>query len=472
MAKSRLRRLILIAGVSLVVIAGTAAAFLLRGRRDVTTTSEEAYRFYREGLDNEMKLYSREAISAYAEALKHDPHFVMATVRLAEQLRGKDLDRAKGLLQCCSRFKDEVSPRERLLFDIVEADLNGDRKKVETLVDEFRSRYPSDPEGFHRRASLLSATGRSDEAAKEFERLVALNPNYAAPYNMLGYYWLGKGDAVKAEEYFKRYRFLAPDQANPHDSLGEMYAAVGRYDEAVASLKKALAVKPDFFPSLGHLGTVEIGRGNYEKAADYYNQAAKLVEGQERFGFRLDAGCAYLDAGDVKRADEELSLAMSELAGAGAAERALAERSVPSLEAVFLIREGRATEGEKALEAARQLPPGLKEKEQEEYRVRILLAEGGLAHLEGRYGEAVEKLRAGLAGMVPKEGGSLPYYDFRVAARLALADSLSQLGRRTEAEEALQPILSRNPSFHAAVLALASIRQGPPKPDEVNAAGR
>ena len=339
-------------------------------------------------------------------------------------------------------------------------------------MTEYRRRYPNDPEGFQRQAELLSMTGRSDEAVRVWEQLVALDPNFAAPYNQLGYYWLGRGEIAKSEEYFKRYRFLAPDQANPHDSLGEMYAAVGRYDEAEEALRKALTIKPDFFPALGHLGTVELGRGRYDKAAEYFRKAADLLEGQARFEFGVAAVFSWLDAGDAKRAEQEAARVSSDLEKSIGSERAFSDSHLPVLRAVVFLRTGRAREAREALEPIRQKLPGLKDQERKDLESALLMVEGGIAHSEGRHEEAVGKLRAGLAAAAGDKSGSLPYYDTRVAPRLALADSLRHLGRPAEAAEALEPILSRNPNHHAAALALASIRQGSPGPDEVHASRR
>src|ERR1035438_1164550 len=88
--------------------AGTATAFFLRSRRDVTTSSEEARKAYNEARENDLKMYEREAISGYATALQYDPHFVMATLRLAGKIRGRDPDRANSLLASAARSREEI----------------------------------------------------------------------------------------------------------------------------------------------------------------------------------------------------------------------------------------------------------------------------------------------------------------------------------------------------------------------------
>ncbi len=282
-----LRPLTLALVVAGLVVAGTAAAFFLRSRREVTTSSKQALKAYNEARDNDLKMYEREAISGYATALQYDPHFVMATLRLAEKIRGRDPERAKSLLMSAARWRDGLTPREQLMLKIYEERWERhDPAALGALYDEYLRRFPDDPEGYLMRCYFLASQKRTAEALAEYERLLTVNPNYATAYNVLGYASAARGDYAKAEDYLKRYRYLAPDQANPLDSLGELYALTGRYDEAEDVLKKALAVKSDFFPAYGHLGTVEIDRGNPAKAAEYFLKASDEAS-PDRYAPRL-----------------------------------------------------------------------------------------------------------------------------------------------------------------------------------------
>ena len=108
-SRRSLRPLALGLAVTGLVVAGTAGAYFLRSRRDVTTSSEKAWRAYHEARENDLKMYEREAISGYAAALQEDPHFVMATLRLADKMRGRDPERAKSLLASAARYRDEIT---------------------------------------------------------------------------------------------------------------------------------------------------------------------------------------------------------------------------------------------------------------------------------------------------------------------------------------------------------------------------
>jgi len=446
-------------------VAGTAAAFFLKSRHDVTTSSEQARKAYNEARENDLKMYEREAVSGYATALQHDPHFVMATLRLADKIRGRDPARAKSLLASAARSRDEITPREQLLLRIYEERWGKrDNAILGALYDEYLRRFPDDPEGYLMRCTFLASQNRTAEALAEYERLLTVNPNYAIAYNTLGYASAARGDFAKAEDYLKRYRYLAPDQANPLDSLGELYALIGRYDEAEDVLKKALAIKGDFFPAYGHLGTVEIGRGNPAKAAQYFLKASsEATQPHLRLDFRFLASLALLDAGDEEAARKERDLFMAEAAGLPPgleAERLGAH--IAFCQAAFLARKGETTGLDTLLASA--AAPYAKEPDAEKKGAErdIKLVRGVAAALSGRCEEGVALLRE----VQQPEGefglGGTEYYPAKDFGRVIVADCLHDLGRNEEAAKELEPLLKRNPNFAPAVAVLARVRAGTP----------
>ena len=464
-SRRSLRPLTLALVVTGLVAAGTAAAFFLRSRRDVTTSSEQARKAYNEARENDLKMYDREAISGYATALQYDPHFVMATLRLADKIRGRDPDRANSLLASAARSRDEITPREQLMLRIYEERWGRrDTATLGALYDEYLRRFPDDPEGYLMRCYFLASQKRTAEALAEYERLLTVNPNYAIAYNTLGYASAARGDFAKAEDYLKRYRYLAPDQANPLDSLGELYALIGRYDEAEDVLKKALAIKSDFFPAYGHLGTVEIGRGNPAKAAQYFLKASdEATQPLVRLDFRFYASIALLDAGDGAAARKERDLFVAEAAGLPpGSEAAQLGAKIALYQAAFLAIKGETTGLDALLVSA--AVPYEKEPDAEKKGVEqgVALVRGVAAARSGRCEEAVALLR----GIQQPEGefglGGTEYYPGKDFGRVLAASCLRDLGRNEEAEKELEPLLKRNPHFAPAVAVVARLAPGKP----------
>ena len=63
--------------------------------------------------------------------------------------------------------------------------------------------------------------------------------------NVLGYYYLRRGDTKTAIDVFALNVEMYPDSFNTHDSLGEAYAEDGQIDSASASYARALELNPD-----------------------------------------------------------------------------------------------------------------------------------------------------------------------------------------------------------------------------------
>lgn len=472
MKSPRLRKSLLVVSAVAALGAGTAVAVLSRGGREVTTDSAEAYEAYQQGREAERRLYSKDALASYAKALELDPHFTLATVRLAGIVAGRDRDRAKSLVQCAARNHGPLNPREQLTLEIVSADvLERDQKKVGTLVREYVRRFPDDPEGYFRLAGILAREGKAEETLATYERLVALDPNQAIAYNYLGYWFIGRHDFVKGEDYLKRYRFLAPEQANPYDSLGELYANTGRYDEAEEHLKRALEIRPDFVPAVGHLGTLEVGKGNPAAAVDWFRRAAEMSESwKDKHGFAGAAVTALLDAGRPQEALELLDRAGAEAPEMPAREAFAFRFYLGRSRAVVLALGGRAEEAEAELAKLPPFPDDLEPKEREALQQSLAGPRAAIAGAKGDFAAAVSLLRELLAGEKDRGAGDFGYYPAYFRLRTRLADALVTLGRRDEAREELRPVLAVNPRFAPALAVLTRIDGRERSPE--GAAGR
>ncbi len=153
------------------------------------------------------------------------------------------------------------------------------------MGDSLRDRMQrQDPDNFYVLEALAEhadARGQSEKAISIWLRVVAINPNYAAAYNKLGYLELGRGGYDDALDYLQKYIFLAPDLANPHDSYGEGLMTIGRYEEAEKEFRTSLKMQPSFYPSLIHLGQVYLARGKIAKGTAIFNKIRERIAGTD-----------------------------------------------------------------------------------------------------------------------------------------------------------------------------------------------
>jgi tetratricopeptide (TPR) repeat protein len=294
------RRAIPLFGLLLLAAVGVAAALLLTNRRDVTTTSDEAHRLWREAIENERRFYFKEARAGFAKALELDPDFVAAMLGLARQ---SEKEQALSLVHRAEKLKSRLTDRERLHVDLAVAALEKTPAERLAVAREILRRYPDDFRATTVVAMDEVQKGRMEEAVRVFTRLLEADPNSADAYNMIGYYYGYRGDYEKAIENLKKYQFMAPDQANPHDSLGEIQAYSGHYDEAIQNLNRALSIKPDFFAAYDHLGVAYEGKGEFAKAYDSYVRAAETIPVEsEKGSYLVRALKVALVMGDAERA--------------------------------------------------------------------------------------------------------------------------------------------------------------------------
>ena len=173
----------------------------------------------------------------------------------------------------------------------------------------------------------------------EFQRAIALNPNYATAHQWYGFNplsTLGRFDEAIAES--KRAVELDPLSPVINSDLGSNLMVARRYDEAIAQLRKTLEIDPTFSLAHGALGEALQFKGDLPGAIAEYTKAQEL--GSDRRDRVLMAG-AKAQSGDKDAAVRMLA----EL------EEASRYRVIPgALRAVLYTRLGNRTEAIRCLE--------------------------------------------------------------------------------------------------------------------------
>jgi TolB-like protein/Tfp pilus assembly protein PilF len=114
-------------------------------------------------------------------------------------------------------------------------------------------------------------------STKEFERAIALNPNYATAHHWYGdnlLAALGQFDRAIAEG--KRAQELDPLSLIINADLGNTFTAARRYDEAIEQLRKTLEIDSRFYFARYNLGEALELKGQLREALAEYKKAAEL----------------------------------------------------------------------------------------------------------------------------------------------------------------------------------------------------
>jgi eukaryotic-like serine/threonine-protein kinase len=173
----------------------------------------------------------------------------------------------------------------------------------------------------------------------EFQRAIALNPNYATAHHWYGFNplcTLGRFDEAIAES--KRAVELDPLSPVINSDLGSNLMVARRYDEAIAQLRKTLEIYPTFSLAHGALAEALQFKGDLPGAIAEYTKAQELGADPSN---RVRMAAAKAQSGDKDAAVRMLA----EL------EEASRHREIPGVQrAVLYISLGNRTEAIRCLE--------------------------------------------------------------------------------------------------------------------------
>jgi eukaryotic-like serine/threonine-protein kinase len=118
------------------------------------------------------------------------------------------------------------------------------------------------------------------EANREFQRAIALNPNYATAHQWYGNGYLlaimGRFDEAIAEG--KRALELDPLSLIVNSDLGQDYYFARQFDKAIEQLRKNVEIDPSFYMAHANLGMAYEAKGSFQEALAEYKRARELSD--------------------------------------------------------------------------------------------------------------------------------------------------------------------------------------------------
>ncbi|MBC6419055.1 MAG: tetratricopeptide repeat protein [Prochloron sp. SP5CPC1] len=99
-------------------------------------------------------------------------------------------------------------------------------------------------------------------AQTDFERAIAINPNYAPAWENQGYLFLLSGQYPESLAALNRSLELDPDNVNGWHNRGATLYALKRYEEALDSFDQALNLDPNYEPAIEYRNAVLEQLGN------------------------------------------------------------------------------------------------------------------------------------------------------------------------------------------------------------------
>ena len=114
-------------------------------------------------------------------------------------------------------------------------------------------------------------------AQKRLEQAVAIDADFAAALNDLGYIYAYQGDYNQALIVMQHYVELLPNEPNPQDSYAEILRMAGRYDDALEHYRLALRIDPNFHSAQIGIADTYTLMGQQKRARKEYFNARVLA---------------------------------------------------------------------------------------------------------------------------------------------------------------------------------------------------
>jgi protein O-mannosyl-transferase len=125
---------------------------------------------------------------------------------------------------------------------------------------------------------VLTDRRQFDPAIEQYEKAVAVKPDYAEARYNLGVLLNKRGRVREAADQYRRVLRLVPeaDSSAAEHNLGAALATLEQYDEAIEHYQKALRVMPDSTDTLNNLGNALMHQGRRTEAAATFQRLLQI----------------------------------------------------------------------------------------------------------------------------------------------------------------------------------------------------
>jgi tetratricopeptide (TPR) repeat protein len=287
---------------------------------EAATSNLEAYRHYQLGVDLAHRFLIDEAVREMEEAVRLDPQFALAYMRLGGgyQFQG-DLRKAQELWPKIEQLKSHL-PRHYLLeFQADQAFRAGDEVGGRQILESLLQEFPRQDQARGRLARSLFGAGEPDRSISLLKDGLQLDPRNDTFLNLLGYSQAANGNLPAALQANDQYMALRPNDPNPWDTRGDIFYMSNHDDEAVEAYRKVIALKPDFidYGEYAKLAVVYADQKKFALADSALQEYGKRATGASKFYVSVFAGQFQELRGDLEGARTSYQRAVRDLAGAG-----------------------------------------------------------------------------------------------------------------------------------------------------------
>ncbi|MBD3412972.1 MAG: tetratricopeptide repeat protein [Candidatus Aminicenantes bacterium] len=285
--------------------------------KQITTDSQDAFRYYRDGMDFKSQGEYMKAISLLEAAVAVDPEFAMAYrgLYICYFNLGYQGEAVKNLEKAYEQ-REHVSQRER--YSITAEYFRQTEKTYDQSIQAYQQLlklYPDDEIANNNLGLLYMSLERWDDA---IERLLVNQENKARglqTYMNLANAYLAKDQPEKAAEPLEYYLEHIRESIYIRGDLAQVYIFQGQFDQALAELDKLLSENPSFEGQYFIRGSIHQMKGEWNRAEAEYKKLLETENPNRHHQGRNVLCNLYLMQGRFQEAEEqaEEAVEMSQL---------------------------------------------------------------------------------------------------------------------------------------------------------------
>ena len=268
----------------------------------VTASSAEARALFQAGIVAWETLQTGSALKRWRMAANIDPAFALGHLFLSyctSDPAEAQMERGKA-----NFLARDVTPGEQLLITWFNGVRDDQYLSAIPAMNELVQQYPKDKHILVWAGSWLFHQRDYELAQKRLEQAAAIDADFAAPLNDLGYIYVYQGDYHHALSVMQHYVELLPREPNPQDSYAEILRMAGRYDEALEHYRLALGIDPNFHSSqIGIADTYTLMGQQARARREYFNARVLATDKVTELADAMQSAFTYVRERDLAGAD-------------------------------------------------------------------------------------------------------------------------------------------------------------------------
>ncbi|MFZ0907952.1 MAG: tetratricopeptide repeat protein [Candidatus Acidiferrales bacterium] len=160
----------------------------------------------------------------------------------------------------------------------LQQDKNSDARASFERATVLHASYPGTLQRAWNNLGIVSAReGRTDEAVRDFQRALEVDPGYVVALENLGNAYRQQKRWDDAKSALQRAVALSPDDPDANYGLGMVFAQLDDTNRAYDYLQRALSARPDYPEALNNLGVLYLRTHRQTQAEDSFKESIRVA---------------------------------------------------------------------------------------------------------------------------------------------------------------------------------------------------